>query len=143
MTDKEKQIEEIKQIIGIDDYVFTTTKANEIYIQFIKPLEDIIKDKQKVVLQKEIEIADNEKVFEKYKRIYKESIERAHSLGLTLEKENFELKKKLNQARKETAREFAERLKSKDCSVPMHKGFILIEDYAIDQTLKEFIGEEK
>lgn len=37
MTDKEKQIEEIKQIIGIDDYVFTTTKANEIYIQFIKP----------------------------------------------------------------------------------------------------------
>lgn len=49
----------------------------------------------------------------------------------------------VEQARKETAREFAERLKSKDCSVPIHKGFILIEDHAIDQTLKEFIGEEK
>lgn len=37
--------------------------------------------------------------------------------------------------------QFAERLKSKDCSVPIHKGFILIEDHAIDKLLKEFINE--
>lgn len=38
-------------------------------------------------------------------------------------------------------KQFAERLKSKDCSVPIHKGFILIEDHEIDETLKEFINE--
>ena len=37
-------------------------------------------------------------------------------------------------------KQFAERLKSKDCSVPVHKGFILIEDHAIDETLEEFIN---
>ena len=40
----------------------------------------------------------------------------------------------------EKLKQFAERLKSKDCSVPVYKGFILIEDHAIDETLKEFIG---
>ena len=40
-----------------------------------------------------------------------------------------------------TLKQFAERLKSKDCSVPVHEGFILIEDHAIDETLKEFINK--
>lgn len=40
---------------------------------------------------------------------------------------------------KKALKQFAERLKSKDCSVPIHKGFILIEDHAIDETLEEFL----
>ena len=93
-------IDKIKEEIGIDDEDFATEKATQIYKQFVKPLEDIIKDKNKIILQKEREIADNEKVYEKYKKIYKENIERSHLLSLTLEKENFELKKQLNQIQK-------------------------------------------
>ena len=46
----------------------------------------------------------------------------------------------VNNAVETNLKQFAERLKSKDCSVPVHKGFILIEDHAIDETLKEFIN---
>ena len=44
-----------------------------------------------------------------------------------------------NYEAQEQLKQFAERLKSKDCSILMHKEFIMIQTDAIDETLKEFM----
>jgi molybdate-binding protein len=79
---------------------------------------------------------------------FKDFIKRLKSTGSRIEKENetktdtiVYLLKKQEFYETEKLKQFAERLKSKDCSVPVHKGFILIEDHAIDETLKEFINK--
>ena len=38
-------------------------------------------------------------------------------------------------------KQFAERLKKKNCSIPMSKDFIIIQTNTIDETLKEFIND--
>ena len=46
---------------------------------------------------------------------------------------------KINAEVKRELKQFAERLKEKDLSVPLHKDFMIIDNKSIDETLKEFL----
>jgi replicative superfamily II helicase len=47
-----------------------------------------------------------------------------------------------NKIKAEALKQFAERLKDKDLSIPLHKEFIIIDNKAIEETLKELIKGE-
>ena len=76
---------------------------------------------------------ENQQLKDRIAELEKEIAIKTDTIVDLLKKQEFYEKEKLTK--------FAERLKSKDCSVPIHKGFILIEDHAIDETLKEFINK--
>ena len=96
-------------------------------------------------LESENETLRNAKVvYENVDYCY-ENLKKAEKRIAELEKENetktdtiANLLKKQEFYEKDKLKQFAERLKNKDCSVPVHKGFILIEDHAIDELLKEY-----
>lgn len=139
-SEKVKEIKECLEVLN--EYGETYITKDKTQRKFVKYADILTYINE---LESENEILRNAKVVYENVDYCFEDLKKAEKRIAELEKENaiktdtiVDLLKKQEFYEKEKLTKFAERLKSKDCSVPIHKGFILIEDHAIDETLKEF-----